>query len=354
MSSPSRRGDPSHLIGRAGSSPAIAHVGWTGTDADRDRWLAASLWLRRNDRSFARRLCAGRDHGALSEDCIDLNGSPPRDFLAEDAGYDVVLTHHLWGYPGLATAADAGPTACSPHHSPAAWRRRLRSSGARYLFLFGPHFNAGNLDECVPGYICFLVPALTFLGVFAALSPRRRTFGAPTRPITSVDMTRARLCSLSELRMNAYLDLSYTNVRRGHLEQLKVMPHLENLRLVGTGIADADLELVVPSHGLKTLDLDKTRISNAGLSHVKKLAHLECLSLNHTKVDDAGLQHLRALGKLTWLSLVDTAISDRGLDHLQEIPSLRSLALVQTRVTPSGLEALQRALPACAIAFGSG
>ena len=38
------------------SGPAVAHVGYTGTDTDRDRWLAARLWLKRVDPALSAQL----------------------------------------------------------------------------------------------------------------------------------------------------------------------------------------------------------------------------------------------------------------------------------------------------------
>jgi hypothetical protein len=335
-SKPARRGAPSGM--------AVAHVGYTGTDDDRDRWLATGIWLRRNDDALYQLIGAAQANGSLHEDFIDLNGKPSRDFLSEPYGYDLVITHNLWGFPGGTSTA----TACSPQHRPAEWRRRLQISRARYIFMFGPDFNAGYLDESIPGYECFDVPSISFLSVFA-VPPRDRNSGALTEPITYWDMTNARLHGLPKLLMNESLDLSYTNVGNGQLVQLKEMSRLKYLRLVRTELSDADMQYVAQSRGLKILNMDGTNISNAALNRLQPLRYLQCLSLNDTQIDDDGLEALREFGDLQWLSLINTAISDRSLRHLKDIKSLRWLFLVGTKVTASGLEKLEAALPGCEI-----
>src|SRR5580692_8838317 len=78
---------------------AVAHVGHTGTDQDRDRWLATGIWLDRVDRTFFHRIRASEDSGSLHCDVIDLNGCPRRDFLCERDRYDIVIMHYLWSPP---------------------------------------------------------------------------------------------------------------------------------------------------------------------------------------------------------------------------------------------------------------
>jgi hypothetical protein len=315
--------------------------------------LATGIWLDRVDRTFFHRIRASEDSGSLHCDVIDLNGCPRRDFLCERDRYDIVIMHYLWSPPPGWMSEDFGGAATSPLHGPAEWRRRLRSSHARYIFMFGADFNAGNLSGFVPGYECFEVPALPALSVFAA-PPCRWAPEIASRPITYRNMTAARLRRLSELRLNLGLDLSYTEVGGEHLVQLREMVNLTDLRLVGTAVADEDMRHVAGCHGLERLNLDATRVSNAAVDLLKELNRLECLSLNHTQIDDAGLRNFRKHHGLKWLSLINTAVGDAGLDHLAGLKNLESLCLVGTRVTASGLKRLRAALPGCTIDRGSG
>ena len=339
----------------------VAHVGHTGTDADRDRGLAIRVWLRRADsRLYAKweRLRQGGGDGdaVLREDHIDLRGNPPRDFLTEETRYDLVVTHNLWGFPELSGGADptrassAGPGACSPRHDREAWRRRLASCGARYVFMVGPHFNASYLGTDLPGYRCLRVGASSFFDVFASLSVGI-AIESPQQPIRYRDMTAARLRHLDELSQNEALDLSYTELGAEHVERLGAMRRIQDLRLTGTAVSDGDLAQIAASGELRKLDLDETAVGPTGLRHLRSLVHLECLSLNHTNVDDAGLEHLCALPRLEWLSLVGTAVSDSGLARLRSLENLRYLSIVDTRVSAGGVERLRGALPACAVDF---
>jgi hypothetical protein len=328
-----------HNGAMSGSMLSIGHVGYSGTDDDRDRRIAMAVWLRRNDASMYRRLRRG---GAVYEDRIDLNDQPPRDFLAETGRYDVVVLHNIWGYPGLSSFPDAGATACSPHHSAAAWLRRLEASGARYVFSLGPHFNPGNLAS----FETFLVPSILSLRVLADTRAGRR-YSAAEQPLTSADMTGARLRYLHELRVNEVLDLSFNKLQKRHYTLIGGMARLGDLSLVRTNVRDSDLRFIVACKGIRKLNLDETVVSDAGLEHVCTLRYMACLSLNHTRVTDTGLRGLRGLGKLEWLSLVDTVIGDAGLKYLSEIASLRYLSVVQTRVSVAALNSIREALPGC-------
>jgi hypothetical protein len=335
------------------SAPAVAHVGYTGTDADRDRWVAARAWLSRVDPALSTQLEEARIQGLLREDHLDLRGVPPRDFLAEDGRYDVVLTHFLWGDPDFAGRDPSGPTACSPLHTPDAWRRRLALSGARYVFMFGPHFNGASLDHSIPGYTPHEVTTRSSLTVFA--SPDR---GAPAEvpdlELRFEDLAEARLARLGELGDNHHLDLSESEVSGEHVEQIAAMKRLTSLSLAATRITDGDLARLCATLDLTRLDLDGTGVGPAGLAHVGRLARLRCLSLNDTRVDDTGLAHLRGLGDLEWLSLVGTAVGDRGIEVLAALDNLKYVSLVGTRASAGAVAALARALPACDINFDTG
>jgi hypothetical protein len=339
MSSPTTFGDIG-VTRTAATKFTVAQVGYTGTDEDRDRWMAASIWLMRNkDRVGPIDFCDGL---SFQHDPIDLRGHPHRDFLAEQAPYDIVVTHNLWGTPGY--VAD-GPTECSPLHSSAAWKRRLEGSGARYIFLFGADFNAPNLDHSITGYECLHVAFHSLLNVFILGS----CAGFRADAIESKDMSRARAAALPALSMNRVLDLSYADVTSSHLAQLGRMPHLEELRLVGTAVSDEEMVDVVQATQLKILVLDDTRISNSTLFLLKRMPHLECLSLDQTKLDDQGISQLRELTGLKWLSLIGTGITDAGLRSLHAMSNLEWLCLVDTKVTASGIEEIRRVLPQCAV-----
>ena len=328
----------------------IAHVGFTGTDEDRERTLQVGIWLRRNDGNCYRAWFERGPDGAVAEDYIDLNGSPSRDFLSEDYCYHVVVTHNLWGFPNESEIGGSGPAACSIHHGVAQWRKRLRGSGARYIFFFGSDFHAGNLGATLPGYDCYFVPSVCFMTVLVSTDLSGK-LPAPSQGISFRDMAATRLQRLPELLGNRSLDLSYTSVMSAQLMLLKEMACLEDLRLVGTRITNDDLALIAECPSIRKLNLDASGVSGAGLAHLRKLQDLEGLSLNETSMEGDSLRHLEHFTRLQWLSLLGTEIGDDGLHYLESITSLRTLILVGTRVIAEGAEGLRRALPRCAIDF---
>jgi hypothetical protein len=149
---------------------AVAHVGHTGSDDDRQRWEEVCRWLRENDPPFYRRLRRQRQSGELDEHFIDLNGDPPRDFLAERFAYDVVITHFLWGLVNDEYDTGSGPTAQSPHHTCGNWRRRLLEANARYIFLIGAHFNAPDVGDDLPGYQSTFIGGIQYVTVYERTS----------------------------------------------------------------------------------------------------------------------------------------------------------------------------------------
>ena len=328
----------------------IAHVGYTGADEDRERRLQIGVWLSRNDRDLHGAWFEAGSDGVVAEDFIDLNGAPSRDFLSEDYGYDVIVTHNLWGYPNESEMGGSGPAACSLHHGVEQWRRRLEGSGARYIFLFGRDFHAGNLGSTLPGYDCYFVPSTCFMTVLVSQDLSGK-LAAPDQDISCRDIASARLERLPELLSNRSLDLSYTGVTGTELVLLKEMVHLEDLRLVGTRITAEDLALVGQCRSIRRLNLDACGISAAGLEHLRELRELEGLSLNETKIESDSLKHLVHFTRMEWLSVLGTGIGDDGLQYLERMKSLRTLILVGTRVTTEGAKRLRKALPGCSVDF---
>lgn len=86
------------------------------------------------------------DHECLyyenrDDDFIDLNDN--RDFLAENHKYDIVVLHLVYSPADpVSNSCRFGPNSCSPfrtsrRHTKEAWRHRLASTNAKYVFTFG-------------------------------------------------------------------------------------------------------------------------------------------------------------------------------------------------------------------------
>lgn len=318
---------------------SIAHVGFTGSDADRERSLTMEVWLARNDPDFAAKLRAAQVSGNIKADNFDLNSHPPRDFLTADGRADAVVIHNLWGFPdaGRCTGGDAS----SPQHDLQTWNRRLASTGARYIFSFGGDFHAEPEN-----YARIAEPSLYYLTVWTRFEVPRR------ERITLTDLAEARLARLTQMAANEILDLSHVSaVASDQLAAIASMPNLRILLLSGVPVQDAQIAAMLRSgcRGLRSLYLDDTRVGSAGLEALRSCSELSLLSLNDTTVGGSGLMHLRHLPELRTLSLVNTNASAGDVEALSALRSLRVLAVTGSRLSHPAIEALARALPQCAI-----
>jgi hypothetical protein len=320
---------------------AIAQVGFTGSDNDRERLLAMKLWLDRNDPDFAERLRVARTAGKLTEDCYDLNSHPPRDFLAESIRVDVVVLHNLWGLPG-----GTGPTGRSPLHESGRWNRRLASTEARYVFVFGGDFHAEP-----DGYKRIDEPSLYYLTVWTQADIQRRS------RITLTDLTEARLARLKDFAANEMLDLSHVSaITSDQLATIAGMSNLRCLFLSGVPATDGEIAAMLRSgcRSLQRLYLDETSVVSDSLRALSSCAELSLLSLNDTFVGGAGLNHLRELPRLETLCLVNTNVSDADVESVSILRNLRILALAGSRMSRRGINALVHSLPQCAIDIAEG
>jgi hypothetical protein len=317
----------------------MAQIGFTGSDADRERLLAMDVWLDRNDPDFAAKLRIARMFAKMTEDRYDLNSDPPRDFLVESGCADIVVIHNLWGHPGAGRGT--GTTKCSPLHDAGHWNRRLASTMARYIFRFGRDFDAEP-----DGYKRIDEPSLYYLTVWTQAEVQR------CKRITLSDLAAARLAQLKQLAANEVLDLSHVSAIAGdQLAAIASMPHLRDLLLTGVPAADAEIATMLSSgcRGLQSLYLDQTPAGRASLQALASCSELALLSLDDTFVGGAGLEHLRDLPRLETLSLVNTNITDADVEPLSTLRNLRMLALTGSRISRRGIDALAHALPKCTI-----
>ncbi len=303
------------------SEHRVCHVGHTGSDADRDRWLIARIWLERSasDRREARESrahCRDEDPRLWRHDHLDLRRRPSRDFLAEQETYDIVILHDLCGTTTSLGAPGIGGATRSERHDTDAWRRRLERSLAHHVFVFGTELGLDLGDSMAPEWRRLNVPAPGFLEVLMN-SRSMPSDAAAARPISRGDLAEARLRWLDELRANETLDLSGTRPTVEALRRVAGLAALRELRLVSTAIDDAHVEVIAGSGGLEALALDATRSSDAGIGCLRSLDRLATLTLDDTKISDAALPHLSTLRSLDWLSLVNTRVTDAGVRRLE-------------------------------------
>lgn len=131
-------------------------------------------------------------------------------------------------------------------------------------------------------------------------------------------------------------------VNPGRLAALGDMPHLRELDLRHSWVADATLEGIERFSGLRRLYLDGNWLTDDGLIRVAGLGALEVLWLaGCNNLTDACLQHLSGLTHLTDLALDVPAITDMGAEALAGLAQLRSLGLARSRIGDRGIARLR-------------
>jgi hypothetical protein len=159
-----------------------AQVGWTGSGADKRRIDELNRWMATNR---AGELASRANELADVKFDLVYEGDPSplygKDFLTDSRRFEIVVLHHIFvGWteldsPTKPAIGDHPCFACSPIHSPEAWRRRLRASGAQRIFAFGANFEvASSFLLAIPGYQKVVTS-------FGAVYERRRLSHAASR-----------------------------------------------------------------------------------------------------------------------------------------------------------------------------
>ncbi len=156
------------------------------------------------------------------------------------------------------------------------------------------------------------------------------------------NVTDAELRHLERFTGLKYLWLDDTMITDNGLQYLEKLKSLTFLSLDNTSVSDAGLIYLQGLTALRLLKLESTQVTDDGLTYLKRMTGLKFLSLDNTRVTDAGLIHLRGLTALRLLKLDNTRVSDAGLIHLEGLKALRHLKLESTQVTDAGLTYLKR------------
>jgi len=103
-----------------------------------------------------------------------------------------------------------------------------------------------------------------------------------------------------------------------------IFDEVQGVYLVGTNLADADLDRLNGAVNPKILAISGTRVGDAGLIHLTNFTSVEALALDHSDVTDAGLKHLHRLKNLRFVDLRSTWVTDTGVAELMRaLPGLK-------------------------------
>jgi hypothetical protein len=136
------------------SARLVAHVGWTGSRADRERREI----VEQHEDALGSELRLGVKFDLAYQGPPDAQCGA--DFLRDSRTFDVVVLHWIFGGWDELECARARPAianhfafALSDQHSADAWRRRLRRSGAERIYVFGGICEvSGSWLLDIPGY----------------------------------------------------------------------------------------------------------------------------------------------------------------------------------------------------------
>lgn len=125
----------------SGRNLSVANVGGFNSLNDKNRMYMVSDWLFSNDPEYSNDI-------VFKEDNIDLNVN--RDFLKEANVYDLVILHDIYNQFEF---RGQGIFSMSDGHNVANWLKRLVSTNADYIFVFGSWGEVGGwwLGN-IPGY----------------------------------------------------------------------------------------------------------------------------------------------------------------------------------------------------------
>ncbi len=103
-------------------------------------------------------------------------------------------------------------------------------------------------------------------------------------------------------------------------------------------------DLPTSSYLVREIHLTDLPVGDGWLWMVPKLSGLKVLKLNGTRIDDAGVEVLAKSKKLESLSLDGTRISEAGLEHITKLTTLKTLSLRDTRIPAAQVAGLRQKL----------
>jgi serine/threonine protein kinase/Leucine-rich repeat (LRR) protein len=155
-----------------------------------------------------------------------------------------------------------------------------------------------------------------------------------------LDELLAVVSNLSDL---GSLDLTNSpSVTDAGIANLKNLPKLSSIKLLGTAVTDVSMEHIARFDELELLYLQNTSVTDAGALCLTRLAKLKALDLAATKVTDAGMAHVAELAALENVGLGGTRVSRIGLEHLKRLPNLNALRIQGTDVAGADILVLNQ------------
>ncbi|MCX5771897.1 MAG: hypothetical protein NTZ09_16725 [Candidatus Hydrogenedentes bacterium] len=200
------------------------------------------------------------------------------------------------------------------------------------------------------GYIWEKSPNITASGI-AQLANLRNL---ESLDLAGFDLTADRAEPLAGLSTLKSLMIHCSFADDTTFKHFATMKSVQELGMGGIEVKPNMLEPLASLPSLRSLKLgdaygQEYALGDAVMADIGKIVSLEELTIVGNGVADAGLAHLKNLTRLKTLALGGHAITDAGLVHLESLRSLKQLDLIESKISNTGLTRLKKALPQCAI-----
>ncbi|HIE97830.1 MAG TPA: DUF1583 domain-containing protein, partial [Fuerstia sp.] len=244
----------------------------------------------------------------------------------------------------------------STHRPP---QPRLARRGDTYYFFFSEHDSA----------VCRLVATHTIRD--AGQQPVKIELRVLARRSATATLTWKQLRLSAEKIVQSRISITDRPVTMEEWKIIAAAAELQELRLDGSDVSDADLTQLADHQQLRKLYLMNTGVTPKGLAAIKGLkdlrnlyltgsgiddsaagiltgfAEMEVLGLSYTRVTDNTVVALADLKNLKVLGIRTRDITDLSVPYFQKMTSLERLDLRGSRVSVEGVEKIRQALPAC-------
>ncbi|HDZ20920.1 hypothetical protein LCGC14_0315680 [marine sediment metagenome] len=126
-------------------------------------------------------------------------------------------------------------------------------------------------------------------------------------------------------------------VSQASLRRLSAMTQLEEIRILGHTMTDADVAELAKMTHLRSVSIYSDHLTGAALASLAGLTETRSAYIGGKGITDEDLRHLAAWTELEDLSLQTSSVTGSGVRHLSGLKKLRSLRLIGGGLTDEGM-----------------
>jgi hypothetical protein len=129
------------------------------------------------------------------------------------------------------------------------------------------------------------------------------------------------------------------------LKQLKKLPRLETIMLLGPAFTDDAVKQLAKVKSLRDVQIYRTKITDDGIKSLASLPEMRRLIFQGNGLSDEGLKDVAQMTNLQYLEITDAPVTDNGIAELSALQDLRRLSITNSRASPNGIRRLFDTLP---------